>query len=307
MVRIINKNKNVEMKTINNIKVKQGSPMIRIFLKLIPLFLFLILPMMFNSCGNKECAYRVIQDSVPFTCDSGMDVAFLIDYRESMGPDINFIKSSINSVTSAIISRSGGNYRLALSIFDEIDTGFFPMYFTQADYTSLPAANKIVNTTGPITDQYLTVMEKFSMANTASFSTQLAKLNGTMALGLGGVNPSSPGGLLLNKIVNSSFAGTWRPGLTKLAIIITATQDGGDDNLPNTVDDTYLDNLANQANLAGIECILVTKTSNSSSNYQMHLITPNIGGIPILLPDFNDISPDLIRIINLVCEKNGYH
>ena len=224
---------------------------------IVPILLILIS----SACKKENCKY---DDDFPHDCNKGMDVAFLVDYTGSMGPAINDIKTSVTSIVGAINTQSAGNYRLALSIFDEQSKGFPPAYFLQPDYTSLPVANKIVNTTGPTTNQYLTTMEKFSLANQTSFGTQLAKLNASMSLGSGN-GVAEPGGMLLDKIVNSAFAGTWRTGISKLAIIITDAPHGGD-------------------------------------NYEIHLIGNNILGLKVVKSNFTNISTDIINIINQVCQ-----
>ena len=259
---------------------------------IVPILLILIS----SACKKEKCKY---DDDFPHDCNKGMDVAFLVDYTGSMGPAINDIKTSVTSIVGAINTQSAGNYRLALSIFDEQSKGFPPAYFSQPDYTSLPVANKIVNTTGPTTNQYLTTMEKFSLANQTSFGTQLAKLNASMSLGSGN-GVAEPGGMLLDKIVNSAFAGTWRTGISKLAIIITDAPDGGDDDNATVVDDAFLAALAAQANTAQIQCILVTTLP--ASNYEIHLIGNNILGLKVVKSNFTNISTDIINIINQVCQ-----
>ncbi len=257
-----------------------------------------------NSCSKSECEYTNNEDQTfPYSCNNGMDVAFVIDYTGSMGSAIDGIKTSVGSIVSTIVTESSGDYRLSLSIFDEnLKTGtFFPAYLTSADYTGLPAANKKIITTGANTDQYLTMMEKFSAANSTTFGTQLAKLNGSMSLGYG-IGGPEPGGFLINEIINNAFAGTWRSGVTKLMIIITDAQDGGDDDTNTILDDTYLSALATQANADGIQCLLVTTLP--SSNYEVSLINNNTTGVALVKPDFSNISTDIITLIENICTEN---
>ncbi len=251
-----------------------------------------------NSCSKKECEYN-IDKTFPFACDGGMDVAFVVDYTGSMGPAINGIKSSVASIVSTIVAESGGDYRLSLSFFDERFRGSLPAYSVNPDYISLPAANKKTITSGASHDQFLTMVEKFSTNNSATFSTQLAKLNGSIVLGSGSGAPE-PGGLIMNEIVNNAFAGAWRPGKTKIMIIITDAQDGGDDDNDTVLDDTYLANLAAQANAANIQCVLVSTLS--SSNYQVHLIGNNTAGVAVVKPNFTTIAADINEIITDLCE-----
>lgn len=252
------------------------------------------------SCADKEeCTY---DDTFPYACDNGMDVAFVIDYTGSMGSAINNIKTGVASIASTIVTESGGDYRLSLSIFDEYEKTLNPTYFSNVDYTSLPAANKKIITTGTSVNQYLTMMEKFSALNSGTFSTQLAKLNGAIPLGNGN-SFAEPGGLLMNEIVNNAFASPWRTGKTKIMIIITDATDGGDDDIATAVDDAYLSALATQANAAQIQCILIS--TYPSSNYQVHFIGNNTTGVTSINSDnFASIASSINTLIENLCDSN---
>lgn len=263
-------------------------------------FLCVLLPIsiliLTTSCKKEPCKYG---GGFPWPCNKGMDVAFLIDYTGSMGGAIDSIKANVSAIAGAINTYSAGNYRLSLSIFDEVDTAAFkPAYLTSTDYLSLPAANKIANNTFPNLTQFLTSMENFSAGNITSFSTQLAKLNGSMSIG-SGVGGPEPGGMLLDKVINANFCGAWRNNISKIAIIITDAQDGGDDDNNTAIDDAFLASLAAQANAQQIQCILVSTLPGS--NYELSLINNNNLGIKIIVPDFNSISSNIIQIINQVC------
>lgn len=274
--------------------------------------LALILMLVINSCADKTCEYEggpEVDEEFPYACESGMDVAFLIDYTGSMGGAIDGIKSSVSSIASTIVTESGGDYRLSLSIFDEVfvdDVGtvYPPAYDTQTDYTSLPASQKVIISSNATRHQYLTMMEKFGTTNTTTFSSQLAKLNASMSLG-GGVGFPEPGALLLNEVLNNSFAGTWRTGsITKLAIIITDATAGGDDDTADGVDDTYLANLAATANAMGVQCILITSMAAGTSNYEISLIDNNDESMKITGADFSNIADDIIIMIEGICDNN---
>jgi len=273
------------------------------------LLMIVALTSVFYSCGDGECKYEggTEDTTFPYSCEAGMDVAFLIDYTGSMGGAIADIQGSVTAIANTIETESGGDYRLSLSIFDEMRRDMQPTYFTQADYTGLPAAQKIVINTGtgtPGTDQYLTVMEKFAPANKAIFSSQLAKLNASMALG-NGVGYAEPGGLLLNEVLNNNFAGAWRTGsITKIAIIITDAPAGGDDDTNDATDDAYLANLATQANAMGVQCILVTSMAAGTSNYEIQLIDNNTEGVKLTDANFGDVSTDIIQLIEDICVAN---
>lgn len=259
-----------------------------------------ILALTLNSCKKEVCTYD--DNTNPPACTKGMDVVFAIDYTGSMGGAINNIKSSISNIVSTIVAKSGGDYRLALTIFDEANKGTLPAYTAQVPYTSLPAANKVVISTGPTTNQYLTVMENFGYANNATFSTQLANLNGAMAMG-NGIGFAEPGDLLIDKVVNSSFAGAWRPNIAKLVIIITDAPASGDDDNNTAVDDAFLTTLATNANTAGIQYILIT--TQATNNYETKLIANNNGGLKLMSANFANIAPDIITMINNLCENNS--
>lgn len=266
------------------------------------LILIGVITILFSGCESEECPYQ--EDEFPYSCDAGMDVAFLIDYTGSMGGAIDDIKSSVNAIANTIVTESLGDYRLSLSIFDEIYKDIDPAYLTQTEYTDLAAAQRIIVTTSGSRSQYLTMMEKFGTTNHTTFSNQLAKLNTPMSLG-SGVGTPEPGGLLLNEILSNAFAGAWRTtNITKLAIIITDAPAGGDDDDAGTADDTYLTNLATTANAMGIQCILVTTMPPGSSNYELSLIDNNAFGVKFTDANFSTIATDIISIIEDICVSN---
>lgn len=261
---------------------------------------------MLDGTVNDDC--ECIDTTFPFACSEGMDVAFLIDYTGSMGGAINGIKADVSTIASNINALSLGNYQLSLSIFDEQFEDFNPAYFTQPEYTSLPANQKMIISSGPSTRQFLTVMEPFGVGNEAAFSSQLAKLNGPMALG-SGVNSPEPGGLLLNEILEPNiFGGNWRStNITKLVIIITDATAGGDDDTADATDDTFLASLAAMANpgggsSSGTQVILVS--SLATSNYEIHLVDNNTGGLKLMNANFNNIADDINALLEEVCMNN---
>lgn len=259
------------------------------------------------SCkkNNSICDY----DEAPTGCNAGMDVAILIDYTGSMGGAIDSIKNEVSSIVNTIVTESGGDYRLALGIFDEYQKNSGPSYSASTAYTSLPANQKKIISTGATTDQYLTMMEMFAPANAASFTTQLSYLNNSPNMPMGyGIGGPEPGDLLLNEILNNNFAGVWRNGsITKLAIIITDAPAGGDDDNADAVDDMHLQALATTANTMGVQCVLLTTFSGSSGfapNYQQQLIANNTGGSAVVAPTFRNISKDIIEQIQNICSEN---
>ena len=279
----------------------------KFYLKNTMLLYLLISCIGYLSCKKNTtiCDY----DQEATGCDAGMDVAFLIDYTGSMGSAIDSIKKEVNNIVNTIVAESGGDYRLALGIFDEYQKRATPTYASSAAYTALPAGQKKTITTGATTDQFLTMMELFSPANATTFSTQLSFLNNNPNMPMGhGVGGPEPGDLLLNEILNNNFAGTWRTGnITKLAIIITDAPASGDDDKATAADDTYLQNLASVANSMGVQCVLLTTFSGNPlypANYQLQLIGNNTGGSAVVAPTFSNISNDIINQIQNICNEN---
>ncbi|WP_452229826.1 MULTISPECIES: hypothetical protein [unclassified Lacinutrix] len=259
------------------------------------------------SCSDEDCEYtsEVVEvDTFPFACNEGMDVAFLVDYSRSMSFVVENIQNSLTPITDAVIDQSGGDYRLSLSFYDTYDSQFEPTYANQADYTSLPADQKIMTSTNPSSNHYFTMMEKFAPSNAASFSTQFNKLFVTLDSGFGNFATNmEPGGLLLNEILNNNFAGSYRTeNLTKLAILITDSQAGGEDDIYDVADDAYLADLANTANNLGVQLILVTTLDDS--NLEISLIDNNTGGLKSMSIAQDLFSENIVRLIENVCVNN---
>jgi len=164
-------------------------------------------------------------------CAQGMDVVFVVDYTSSMGSAINGIKTSITSITNKIITESGNNYRLGLVIFDEWNSGTVSTYSTNANYTSLPASQRLINTGQNSKYQWITTMAMMATNNITPFTTQLNKLNGVIPIG-GGVGSPEPADFAVSRVNNQNFAGTFRSNVAKLIILVT-------DNLPGWDSDVY--------------------------------------------------------------------
>lgn len=263
----------------------------------------------FSTFSCKKNTALCNYDEEPSGCAAGMDVAFLIDYTGSMGAAIDSIKKEVNNIVNAITVESGGDYRLALGIFDEYQKGNGPSYSASPAYTALPAAQKKIITTGATTDQHLTMMQMFAPANATAFTSQLSFLNNNPNMPMGwGIGGPEPGDLLLNEILNNSFAGAWRSGnITKLAIIITDAPASGTDDNATTADDSFLQALATTANSMGVQCVLLTTFSGNSTypaNYQLQLIANNNGGSAVVAPTFSNISKDIISQIQNICSES---
>ena len=225
-------------------------------------------------CPNTTAFSTVSADAL---CNTGMDVAFILDYTASMGPEIEAIKAGIATVTSTIINESSSNdYRLGLALADEGPTGT-PNYATSVDYVALPAAQKVINT-GTTSFQYITGMEKFATNNTTTFQAQLAKINtgaptADMPLGQGLSGPE-PTDMAIGLIVEANeFLGAFRTNVAKYLIIITDALPSGDDDGFNATDVARLNSLQVTCSLGGIKCFVLgtgvnqTYTQGSTVTY----------------------------------------
>ena len=63
--------------------------------------------------------YSYDHDFQPIACSKAMDVVFLLDYTASMANDMNTLKSNVASISSKVVERSGGDYRLAAVLIDQ--------------------------------------------------------------------------------------------------------------------------------------------------------------------------------------------
>lgn len=189
-------------------------------------------------------------------CNSGMDVVFIFDYTGSMSAQIEAVKTGVIDIISTITTESGTNdYRLGLVIADETTANNNATYFSNAEYTSLPAEQKIINN-GPSTYQWLTAMEMMSPNNETSFTTQLNKLNGDLPLG-SGVSSPEPTDIALSEVIENSFVNSFRDNVAKYVIIITDASPGGDDDSFTQLDIDEMDRLASVCNTQGIKAIVL--------------------------------------------------
>jgi len=165
-------------------------------------------------------------------CTDGMDVAFVIDYTNSMSSEITAIKAGVANLVNTIDTASGANdYRLALVTADE-HIQPQPIYSGCADYISLPAAQKVISASPSSTYQYITSWEQFATNNGASFTTQLNKLDGgvdgtcvNLGQGMGFPEPTDYASQLITG--PSALSGVLRANVAKYVIIITDNLPGG--------------------------------------------------------------------------------
>jgi hypothetical protein len=179
----------------------------------------------------------------PAACSDGMDVVFLVDYTGSMGGAINGVKSSIASIANTIVTESNNNYRLGLVIFDEYTSQTTSTYSTKVDYTSLPSSQRYINTGINSRYQWITAVEMMQTNNQTSFTSQLNKLN-TSNFPLGsGIGTPEPADMGIDLVGTENFAGTFRSGVSKLIILITDATPGGNDDVYNSTDVTFVNSL----------------------------------------------------------------
>ena len=210
-------------------------------------------------------------------CNSGLDVAFILDYTFSMNAVVEELKAGISSIISTIIFEAGSNdYRLGLVLADEGTTST-PAYATSTDYLALPASQRVINT-GASDYQFITAVEMFPAApfnNQASFETQIAKINtgntlpGDWPLGTGSSVPE-PTDQALGLIVESQeFLGAFRSGVAKYVLIYTDALPSGNDDAFTSTDVSRLHSLAITCATNGIKVFIlgegVNKTYTSAS------------------------------------------
>lgn len=230
-------------------------------------------------------------------CIEGMDVVFLIDYTGSMGDEIDALKLNISSIVQTIITESGGDYRLGLVIFDEYNEQVNTRYGTNVEYTSLPAAQRYVNyNSGADKSQWITALEVMSISNNSSFSTQLNKLNNTIQLGAGAGGPE-PGGVGFQQILNG-IAGEFRSNVSKLVILITDAQPGGNDDDYDATDDNFLHTVGTAAANDNVRALVLSQRDNLP-NREYRILADDSGGS--FTVDSNLSPASIIQIIEDIC------
>ena len=218
------------------------------------------------------------QLTVPTTCSSGFDIAFLVDYTGSMGNSIDGVKAGISNIINTIDAESNGNFRVSLTLFDEVSgsNASGPSSYNNAIYQNLPSTQKVKIANGTNDTQFITCMcPFFGVGQTSDFLLQLNVLNtSNFPLGSGGGIPE-PGGLAVNEIVSNGIAGGFRAEAIKIIILITDAVPGGDDDVNNTVDQTYFNNtLIGIVDSLDVQVMVQsTKAASSTGNYYNNLAT----------------------------------
>lgn len=183
--------------------------------------------------------------TIPTQCNSGMDIVFLVDYTGSMTGAINGVKAGIANILSTINTESLGNYRVGLCIFDEYMGNLTSppayKYGQTSTYVNLPASQKAVINTFNNRTQFITCMQPLgNIGSTTDFQTKLNLLaTPSFPLGDGQFTPE-PGELGVNEILSNNIAGSFRYDAIKLIILITDAVPGGNDDVNNSIDQTYI-------------------------------------------------------------------
>ena len=198
-------------------------------------------------------------------CTLGMDVAFVFDYTNSVG-NVNAItdfQTNSASLVNNINASSGSNdYRMSIVTADE-NTGSLPNYAACADYTGLPAAQRLnlINSSGVY--QTITAWEMFQNNNGTTFTSQLAKLdggvNGTCVNFGAGVNAGGdPTDYAAQLIVGAAnFTNIFRTNVAKFVVIVTDSLPGGTQDTFNATVWAGVQQMIFDANVKGVRYIIV--------------------------------------------------
>jgi hypothetical protein len=234
----------------------------------------------FSTYSTNGLAINQNPLTIPTQCNSGMDIVFLVDYTGSMTSAINGVKAGISNILSTINSESLGNYRVGLCIFDEYYGNLTSppayKYGQTSTYVNLPASQKAVINTFNNRTQFITCMQP--LGNVGSITDFQTKLNllATPSFPLGdGQGTPEPGELGVNEILSNNIAGSFRSDAIKLIILITDAVPGGNDDINNSIDQTYINGtLIDLCDSYDVQ--IMTQSSlaaNVSGNYYYNLST----------------------------------
>lgn len=231
------------------------------------------------STGQCEKVLEVEADCTTSSCESGMDVVFLVDITSSMGLAITNIKSQISSIVNTIVTESNGDYRLGLVTFDEYTSGTTSNYSTRTEYLSLPANQKFVNTGLNSKYQWITAFETMSEGNESTFSSQLNLLgNPSQGFILGnGQSIPEPSDMGIERVLNpNNIAGEFREGVARLVVLITDASPSGNDDTYNTTDIDYINNVIQPACISENVQVLLMSTAGANALSALAIAT---GGV----------------------------
>ena len=248
----------------------------------------------------------------PVQCNGGMDVVFLVDYTASMGSAIEGVKIGIANILSTINTESNGDFRVALCLFDEYDSGntTIPTYANKLAYQAVATSRKVIIEENSNKTQVITGLMPFSgVGQTNSFISQLNLLD-TDSLPLGnGASGPEPGGLAVNEIVSNGIVGSFRSEAIKVIVLITDNKPGGYDDINNSVDDVYFTNLAGVCDSLDVQTMVQsTLDKTTTGNYYTKLSdnTTPTGRYDKVTFDSNGnwINTGLIAGIESLCDSS---
>ena len=211
--------------------------------------------------------YSYDHDFQPIACSKAMDVVFLLDYTLSMANDMNTLKSNVASISSKVVERSGGDYRLAAVLIDQDNSP--PSYWSNGTVVAqLNAANRYNSDT-----VYLAAMIPFASANKSDFDNKIGYLNQStnsatsMELGWGVLAPE-PNDIAIDRVLNNNLAGSFRTGVNRMIILITdnAPDGDGDDAFNGAEEYAKMGTLSNQAVANTTTISIIGNISNSTSS-----------------------------------------
>lgn len=235
-------------------------------------------------------------------CDSGMDVVFVFDYTASMSGQIEAAKTGVAGIISTIETQSGTNdYRLGLVIVDEYSSGTVSNYSSNAEYTSLPSGQKFIKTGVGGKFQWITAMEMMSLNNEATFTTQLNKLNGTIALGSGSGTPE-PTDIAISKVIEDDFVNAFRDNVARYLVVITDASSGGDDDVNDALDVIEINRLKGVCISKLIKVIVLGGGVNTSTGgvYSWRELATDTGGSWNTSYDATTIQNEIISNCTIV-------
>ena len=250
--------------------------------------------------------YSYDHTHTPVACNQAMDVVFLIDYTGSMTTDMETLKSNVSTITNKVVSRSGGDYRLAAVLIDQ-DSGTPSYWSNNTVVANLNSSYKY--NSGNI---YLAAMVPFASVNKSDFDTKIGYLNQStndatnMMIGTGGGFPE-PNDTAIDRVINHDLAGAFRSGVNKFIILLTDNEpDGdGDDTFNGAEEYNKMGTLSNNAVANNISISILGSISNDTSSdgdHTTHTIyqayADNTGGSFDSSADPTDITTEIDNICN---------
>lgn len=228
-------------------------------------------------------------DYSPIPCNKAMDVVFLLDYTFSMtnyyNDTTNGLKAQVATISNKIVSRSEGDYRLAMVLIDHdgILAGTGP-YYTYWDSTYNTAASNLASqyrytqTNSDYSSSkriYLTGLVPFASANKSDFDSKMSMLfsassvtnqSSTAMVGGTGSGGPEPNDTAIDRVINHNFVGAFRSGVNKMIILVTdnAMDGDGDDQFNGEEEYLKMGTLSNDAVAENISISIIGEGLNGN-------------------------------------------